>query len=112
VTEPAQTATLAGAWTHSFEEDEGDVQVYRPAHAFPFPVSRRGRESLEFLANGELRASAPGPDDRYQTGVKTVTQLGTNRYRLAAAIGAATQVVEVVEQTPQLLKLRFAPSAS
>ena len=41
-------ASIQGSWTHSFEEDQGDVLVYRPTHAFAFPPARRGRETLEF----------------------------------------------------------------
>jgi hypothetical protein len=102
-----QGPSLVGAWTHSFEEDEGDVQVFRPAHAFAFPLSRRGRESLEFGANGDVKTSAPGPDDRYRASTSSLTALGMNRYRIGAAGGKSEQVVEVVEQAPDLLKLRF-----
>ena len=31
-------ASIQGSWTHSFEEDQGDVLVYRPTHAFRVPA--------------------------------------------------------------------------
>lgn len=51
-------------WAHSFEEDEGEIQVYRPRDTFPFPPSRRGRETLVFDPGGRASAGMPGPDDR------------------------------------------------
>lgn len=51
-------------WAHSFEEDEGDIQVYRPRDTFAFPPSRRGRETLVFDAAGRAASGMPGPDDR------------------------------------------------
>ena len=45
-------APIKGSWTHSFEEDEGGVLVYRPTHSFLFPPTRGGRDTLEF---GERR---------------------------------------------------------
>jgi hypothetical protein len=37
-------------WTHSFEEDTGDMTVYRPAD-YTFPRAR-GRAGIEFQPNG------------------------------------------------------------
>lgn len=54
----------ATTWAHSFEEDEGDVQVYRPRDTFPFPPSRKGRETLVFDPSGRASSGMPGPDDR------------------------------------------------
>lgn len=93
-------SALGGSWLHSFEEDEGDVQTYRPAQGYAFPPSRRGRESLEFGAAGQARVGGPAPDDRMQSSSVELTPLGDNRYRLGG------QVVEIVEATPQRLKLR------
>ena len=97
----------SGAWSHSFEEDEGDVRVFRPTHGFAFPLSRRGRDSLEFRTNGEVVIGAPGPDDRHDLRVRRWTALGMNRFGVASAEGAAAQQIEVVEQTPELLRVRF-----
>src|SRR3954453_5706680 len=54
ITEPP----LAGQWMHSFEEDHGDVVVYRPAtHDFP---RARGRDGLEFAPDGSFTEWAVG----------------------------------------------------
>jgi hypothetical protein len=94
---------LAGSWTHSHEEDSADLQVYRPTHAFAFPPGRRGRETLEFGAGGQMASGMPGPDDKQsRTGL---TSLGMNRYRLD---GGQTpgQIIEIVQSEPGLLKVR------
>ena len=44
--ERTQTSGLSGTWAHSYEEDEGGVQVYRPYDTFPFPSRRQGRATL------------------------------------------------------------------
>ncbi|GGX84818.1 hypothetical protein GJV26_05800 [Massilia dura] len=58
------TMGAALTWAHSFEEDEGDIQVYRPRDTFPFPSSRRGRETLVIDPSGHAMTAMPGPDDR------------------------------------------------
>lgn len=80
-------ASGAMTWAHSFEEDEGDIQVFRPRDTFPFPPSRRGRETLAFDATGRATSGMPGPDDR------TMTQ------------GAAPHL-DIVEASADLLKIR------
>jgi hypothetical protein len=98
-------ANLSGSWTHSYEEDGGDVQVYRPTHAFAFPPSRRGRETLEFGAAGQLTQGMPGPDDKQSRTGAALTSLGMNRYRLD---GGQTpgQIIEIIQSEPGLLKVR------
>jgi hypothetical protein len=49
-------------WTHSREEDRGDILVYRP-NDYSFPPAR-GREGLEFCENGEFMYYSIGPTDR------------------------------------------------
>ena len=99
-------AGLTGSWTHSYEEDDGDAQVYRPTHAFAFPPSRRGRETLEFDGAGQMLSGMPGPDDRQRKTGLTVTPLGMNRFRLDGA-GTSGHLIDVVESGPDLLKLRY-----
>lgn len=96
----AQTANLSGTWAHSFEEDEGEVQVYRPG-GFPFPPSRRGRETLDFQGTGQVIMGVPGRDDRQVHSAVGVTALGMNRFRLGD-----TRVIEVIEAGPDVLKVR------
>jgi hypothetical protein len=108
------SAALAGNWTHSYEEDGADVQVYRPTHGFAFPLSRRGRETLAFGAGGQLLSGAPGPDDRQVIAGSMLTSLGMSRYRVDGGGGgggggelAAGQVIEIVESDPSVLKIRL-----
>lgn len=49
-------------WTHSREEDQGDILVYRSSD-YPFPPAR-GREGLEFRENGEFIRYQIGSTDR------------------------------------------------
>ncbi len=96
--------SLAGSWTHSHEEDCGDLQVYRPTQAFVFPLSRRGRETLEFDAAGQMVHGTPGPDDRQsRTGL---TSLGMNRYRIDGG-QTAGQIIEIIQAEPGLIKIRM-----
>lgn len=93
----------AGSWTHSFEEDQGEVEVYRPSASFPFPPARRGRETLSFDGGGAM-AGMPGPDDRQQRAPVSVTALGMNRFRIDG--GPLAGEIEVLEQSPEILRLR------
>jgi hypothetical protein len=101
------SALLKGSWTHSFEEDEGDIQVYRPTDTFTFPPARRGRETLEFGEAGGLTEWTPGPDDRPRGTAGRWTALGMNRFRLEGRAHAASQVIEIIEHTPEILKIRI-----
>ena len=103
------TDSLAGSWTHSHEEDDSaDVQIYRPTHAFAFPPGRRGRETLEFGASGQMVSGMPGPDDKQRRTGATLTSLGMNRYRLdGGGQHAPGQVIEIVQSEPDLLKVRM-----
>lgn len=99
-------AQFAGNWTHSFEEDGAGVLVYRPTNGFAFPLSRRGRETLEVDQAGHVVSGVPGPDDRLSLSNASMTALGMNRFRLdGAALPAPT--IEIIEAKPDLLKLRY-----
>lgn len=94
--------TISGSWTHSFEEDDAGIEVYRPTATFAFPPSRKGRQVLEFSgADDTVTALAPGPDDRPRAAPGgALRALGAGRY----ADGAG-KVLEIVEATPAMLKL-------
>lgn len=96
---------LQGSWTHSYEEDQGNVLVYRPTHSFAFPPAR-GRETLEFGEGGKLIEWRPGPDDRPRDTAGRWTALGMNRFRLGGTADAPGRVIEVVMHTPEVLKIR------
>lgn len=99
-------ASIQGSWTHSFEEDQGDVLVYRPTSSFAFPPARRGRETLEFGKGGELIERTPGPDDRPQDRAGNWAALGMNRFRLSGIADAPSRIIEVLEHTSLILKIR------
>jgi hypothetical protein len=103
----AATPAPHAEWAHSFEEDQGDLQIYRPLATYPFPAARRGRESLIFATGGLQALLVPGPDDRPRSGM--VTNLGMNRFRLAAPGDPQGNVVEVVEANPDKLIIRVLP---
>jgi hypothetical protein len=58
------TTALAGRWMHSFEEDHGDVLVYRPTN-LDFPRAR-GRDGIEFAPDGSSVERAIGRADAQQ----------------------------------------------
>ncbi|MCB2378060.1 hypothetical protein LGH70_10735 [Hymenobacter sp. BT635] len=52
---------LEGTWLHAHEEDQGDVQVYRP-NTYAFPPSR-GRTGFQFDHNGLFTQYDIAPTD-------------------------------------------------
>ena len=60
-TQHPQAKDLTQTWRHSQEEDQGAVQVYRPA-SYSFPPAR-GREGYTFAPNGQLTKLAIAPTD-------------------------------------------------
>lgn len=56
-----QAKDLTQTWRHSQEEDQGIVQVYRPA-SYSFPPAR-GREGYTFAPGGQLTKLAIAPTD-------------------------------------------------
>lgn len=94
----------AGSWTHSFEEDEAGLEVYRPTATFAFPASRKGRQILDFsidAGQGSVTSLMPGPDDRPRAvSGAALRALGQGRYA-----AGPDQVLEIIEATPAILKL-------
>lgn len=99
-------ASIQGSWTHSFEEDQGDIQVYRPTHSYTFPPARKGRETLQFEQDGLLTIQTPGLDDRPRATVGRWMALGTNRFQLSGIANSSDRTLEIVEYTPQTLRVR------
>lgn len=90
-----------GSWTHSFEEDTGSEQVFRPTAAYPFPPGRRPRATLDF-GTAQMSRGVPGPDDRLQRSTDTLTPLSMGRYRLGDG-----REIEVVEAGSDILRVRM-----
>ena len=104
----ADSGGPSGQWLHSFEEDSGDLQVYRPAGA-DFAPARRPREGLLFDAQGGLHLQLPGPDDRLLSASEAATPLGMGQHRLPPSMAQAGPVLEIVEQTADRLVVRALP---
>lgn len=96
-----QSAGLSGAWTRSFEEDEGNIQVYRPSNSFTFPPARRARDTLDFTTPGQVVTGVPGPDDKLQRTTSSLTSMGMGRFRIGEM-----RVIEVIESASDILKVR------
>jgi hypothetical protein len=82
--------SLAQTWVHSHEEDTPGQMVSRPASR-PMPPSR-GRKSFHLEANGSLRSSGPGPDDRTIASQGTWSLEKSNVLTLVPAVGAPTKM--------------------
>jgi len=58
---------LGTTWIHSFEEDQGELQCFRPAESYDFPPARGGRIKVLFEAEGQkLTYYQIGPADGYE----------------------------------------------
>jgi len=53
--------SLCRHWVHSFEEDTGEIRVYRP-ESYKFPLAR-GRVSMELKNDGALTGFQIGRND-------------------------------------------------
>ena len=99
----SETAGLTGRWMHSFEEDHGDVTVYRPAaHEFP---RARGRDGIEFAPDGSFTEWAIGRGDANQPLPGRWRDVGDGRLEVATERGGP-QVLEIVRATPDRLEVR------
>jgi hypothetical protein len=94
---------VEGSWTHSFEEDEPGVEVFRPTATFAFPPTRRGRKRLTFTPDGVIE-SAPGPDDRNRP-VATWVRAGGTRLTGQGSAGDEP-AIDILEASPEVLRLR------
>jgi hypothetical protein len=90
-------------WGHSFEEDHEGVAVYRPA-GYGFPRAR-GRDAIEFRADGSYVDWAIGPGDARQPRAGT-WELGDDGRLLITTAAGERRAVEVVQLAPDRLELR------
>ena len=96
-------------WVHSFEEDTGDVKVYRPA-TYPFPRAR-GREGIEFLPEGSVVYSAIGRGDAPEP-IRGQWRAEESGPVEIAFEGQAREPrrLEIVEAGDDILRLRESPA--
>lgn len=95
---------LLRLWGHSHEEDGGGVEVYRPV-GFAFPLSR-GREWLEFYADGSATFSGPGPDDRNRAARGSWVGTADDELEIHDDGTETPRHLTIVECTESVLKLR------
>jgi hypothetical protein len=100
---PAPDDQLFRRWGHSFEEDHEGVLVYRPAD-FDFPRAR-GRDGIEFRADGSYVDWVVGPGDARQPRAGSWRLNDDGRLRLTTGAGEQ-RVVEVLRVAPDRLELR------
>ncbi|GAA1848475.1 hypothetical protein [Asanoa iriomotensis] len=104
----APPAALFRRWVHVREEDAAGVRVFRPADR-PLPPAR-GRDGLEFRAGGIFAYLRPGPTDAPVAVVGRWSTPARDRIALTyppdARAGDAPTGYEIVELTPDLLRLR------
>ncbi len=74
------TELIGKVWLHSYEEDEGDVMVYRP-NTFDFPPSR-GRTGFALENGGVLKQYDIAPTDGLEEHVGKWSQLSNDRVRI------------------------------
>jgi len=92
-------------WVHSFEEDEGDVSVYRPAeYAFP---RARGRREMEFRPDGSFIHWMIGPADARQPASGHWRVEGSNRVHVSfEGDSRPPRILEVQQCDAEALKVR------
>jgi hypothetical protein len=96
---------LTQTWRHSQEEDQGAVQVYRPA-SYTFPPAR-GRDGYTFVSGGQLTKLAIAPTD----GILPLPGhwRWVNARALHLTFDDSSQQdcrLEVLELTPDVLKIK------
>jgi hypothetical protein len=99
---------LLQTWTRSFEEDEGDVHVYRPA-SHTFPRQRRPRDTIEFRPDGTLVRLVPGRADKREREESRWYAELPGRLRATGVPGQQDMLLEVLHVDAGLLKLRGLP---
>ncbi len=96
---------LFGSWLHSFEEDSGDITVYRPAdYAFP---PARGRAGVEFRPDGAFVELAIGRGDAHQATIARWQAEPSGRVRIVYPGNARAPItLEIVQVDENVLRLR------
>lgn len=78
---PPELKQLEGTWLHAHEEDQGDVQVYRP-NTYAFPPSR-GRTGFQFDHNGLFTQLDIAPTDGLESHKGQWKAEGSTRVRIS-----------------------------
>ncbi len=95
-------------WGHSFEEDSGDVKVYRPAE-YDFPRAR-GRAAIELRPDGTFVDYVVGAADARRGVMGRWQADGPARVRVSFEGGARPpRILEIVQSDANVLKVREKP---
>lgn len=90
-------------WVHSFEEDSSDIRVFRPSN-FTFPPAR-GRESFEFLPNGQCIHHPIGPADELVSLPGTWKMIASDRCRMSVK-GTTPLDFKIIELSKEKLVVK------
>ena len=99
-------------WIHSFEEDKGEITVYRPEE-YDFPLSRRGREGIEFRPDGVFIDWEIGPNDAFR-GINGHWKMESSMRVRVSFEGNVREprIMEILQIDAEVLKLRQHPASS
>ncbi len=107
----AEQNELYTSWAHSSEEDQGDgAQVYRPVSSRDFPASRF-RQVYQFSQDrtGARLVLDPADAHHMESMTWSTDRTHPNRVHLTDASGNALSSFEILELTPDLMRIRIVP---
>ncbi|MGY1707502.1 hypothetical protein ACI79C_23305 [Geodermatophilus sp. SYSU D00697] len=107
---PDLPSELFRHWVHSREEDEADLQVFRPPH-FGFPPSF-GREGFEMRPDGEFVQDDVGPADGIVQTRGRWTLEGSGRVVVRFGGKRPDHAFTLVDVSDERLEIRTAPARS
>ncbi|MEJ8802859.1 hypothetical protein [Pontibacter sp. H249] len=98
---------MGKTWLHSYEEDEGDITVYRP-NTYDFPPSR-GRTGFAVEEDGVLKQYEIAPTDGLEEHVGKWKKEDKNKLRISFESNGQPEqdyLIEVVSLKDDVLKIR------
>lgn len=105
---PRVPQALLKTWFHSFEEDQGTIEVYRP-RGFSFPPAR-GRNGFAIVRDGSFIQYNIGPADGIEEIPGTWTLEADDvlliRLRRVGSTGQRTYRMQIVSVSPDTLKIQ------
>lgn len=102
-----ESELIGKTWLHSYEEDEGDVTVYRP-NTYDFPPSR-GRTGFALEKEGVLKQYDIAPTDGLEEHLGKWTREGKDKIRVhfeSNGQPSEAYTIEVVSLKDEVLKIK------
>ena len=102
-----ESELIGKTWLHSYEEDEGDIMVYRP-NTFDFPPSR-GRTGFALESGGVLKQYEIAPTDGLEEHLGKWTLEGNDKIRVEIkgnGIPAQDYTIKVLSLKEDVLKIK------